>query len=432
MRCALRDQYQGCYQRYCCGSAPVPCSSLCSIKCQHAACGVHLVCAATLGCCWRFQSLAGLACLFVVARRAARHMLHLLHLHATGIMVTLLSLSSALEDAARHVQNTQSLLDSQLADGKYISAEGKKVVVIGGGDTGTDCIATSLRHGATSIVNLELMDQPPPNRTEGNPWPQWPRIFRVDYGHAEATAKFGADPRKYSVMTKRFLKDKATGALRGLEVVQVRFEPDPENPAGRPKLVEVEGSEEVIEADLALLAMGFLGPEERLAQALDIETDARSNFKADQESWATSIPVRCWCCTCGARLCVACEGACCFLAARLGRSYVKLRAVCLMLDCCCGCTFCDCLSLFLRLHHVAQTCRMAADLAFARCRVSLQRATAAAASLWWCGPLQKAARQLLLWTSTLMRRASRSLRIRWQWQTAQHRMARQMAWAHTP
>lgn len=105
---------------------------------------------------------------------------------------------------------------------RYISAAGKKVVVIGGGDTGTDCIATSLRHGATSIVNLELLDKPPPTRAKNNPWPQWPRIFRVDYGHAEAAAKYGADPRTYNVMTKRFVADEVTGALKGVEIVTVK------------------------------------------------------------------------------------------------------------------------------------------------------------------------------------------------------------------
>jgi glutamate synthase (NADPH/NADH) len=186
------------------------------------------------------------------------------------------------------VQHTKSLLDSELKDQQFVSAKGKRVVVIGGGDTGTDCIATALRHGAASIVNLELMDKPPPARAESNPWPMWPRIFRVDYGHAEAAEKFGADPRKYQVMTKRFLTNDA-GELTGIVVVQVKFEP-PAN-GGRPKLVEVEGSEETIEADMVLLALGFLGPEELLAQSLGIETDGRSNFQADTIDYATSIPV---------------------------------------------------------------------------------------------------------------------------------------------
>jgi glutamate synthase (NADH) len=190
---------------------------------------------------------------------------------------------------APRMQNTKSLLDSKLEDGAYVSAKGKRVVVIGGGDTGTDCIATALRHGATSIVNLELMDKPPATRAADNPWPLWPRVFRVDYGHAEADEKFGSDPRMYNVLTKQFITDDA-GNLTGLEVVNVSFEPDPAG--GRPTLVEEAGSEQVIEADMALLALGFLGPEELLAQSLGIETDGRSNFKADTESWETSLPVR--------------------------------------------------------------------------------------------------------------------------------------------
>lgn len=103
--------------------------------------------------------------------------------------------------------NTKSLLDSGLLDGNYISAADKRVVVIGGGDTGTDCIGTSVRHGATNVINLELFEKPPEQRSSGNPWPSWPRVFRVDYGHAEAAHAYGADPRQYSVMTKRFLDD---------------------------------------------------------------------------------------------------------------------------------------------------------------------------------------------------------------------------------
>ncbi|MFY2203350.1 glutamate synthase subunit beta, partial [Escherichia coli] len=121
--------------------------------------------------------------------------------------------------------NTKSLLDSNLQDGKYISAKGKKVVVIGGGDTGTDCIGTSIRHGCTKIVNLELLPEPPKKRAPGNPWPQWPRVFRVDYGHQEAATKFGKDPRSYEVLTKRFIGDE-NGAVKGLEVVRVHWAKD--------------------------------------------------------------------------------------------------------------------------------------------------------------------------------------------------------------
>ncbi|MEW5317427.1 MAG: hypothetical protein WDW38_008723 [Sanguina aurantia] len=183
--------------------------------------------------------------------------------------------------------NTQSLLDSGLKDGRYISAAGKRVVVIGGGDTGTDCIATSLRHGATSIVNLELFGKPPETRASDNPWPQWPRVFRVDYGHAEAALKFGADPRQYAVMTKRFVGE--NGRLTGVEVADVRIERGPDG-KGPPRPVEVEGSARVLEADIVLLALGFLGPEAVLPTQLNISTDARSNFAADFGSFATSVP----------------------------------------------------------------------------------------------------------------------------------------------
>ncbi|RWR93280.1 Class II glutamine amidotransferase domain-containing protein [Cinnamomum micranthum f. kanehirae] len=181
--------------------------------------------------------------------------------------------------------NTKSLLDSDLQDGKYISAKGKKVVVIGGGDTGTDCIGTSIRHGCTQIVNLELLPEPPRTRAAGNPWPQWPRIFRVDYGHQEAAAKFGKDPRSYEVLTKRFVGDE-NGAVKGLEVVRVRWAKDA---SGKFQFKEVEGSEETIEADLVLLAMGFLGPESTVADKLGVERDNRSNFRAEYGRFLTNV-----------------------------------------------------------------------------------------------------------------------------------------------
>ncbi|XP_042448325.1 glutamate synthase 1 [NADH], chloroplastic-like isoform X2 [Zingiber officinale] len=181
--------------------------------------------------------------------------------------------------------NTKSLLDSNLWDGKYLSAQGKKVVVIGGGDTGTDCIATSIRHGCTNLVNLELLPEPPKKRAPGNPWPQWPRIFRVDYGHEEATSKFGKDPRTYEVLTKRFVGDE-NGVVKGLEVVRVHWAKDS---SGKFKFEEIRGSEETIEADLVLLAMGFLGPESAIADELGLELDNRSNFMAEYGHFATSV-----------------------------------------------------------------------------------------------------------------------------------------------
>ena len=182
--------------------------------------------------------------------------------------------------------NTKSLLDSQHADGQFISAKGKKVVVIGGGDTGTDCIATSLRHGCSQLVNFELMDRPPESRAEDNPWPQWPRIFRVDYGHEEATEKFGRDPRDYCLLSKEFLGDDQ-GKLTGIRAVRVRWSKGSD---GRMSMEEVAGSEHVVQADLVLLAMGFLGPEQYLVQALGFDTDPRSNYSAQHGSFSTSVP----------------------------------------------------------------------------------------------------------------------------------------------
>nr|GMC64767.1 glutamate synthase 1 [NADH], chloroplastic isoform X1 [Ipomoea batatas] len=181
--------------------------------------------------------------------------------------------------------NTKSLLDSNLEDGNYISAKGKRVVVIGGGDTGTDCIGTSIRHGCSSIVNLELLPQPPETRAPGNPWPQWPRVFRVDYGHQEAATKFGEDPRTYEVLTKQFVGDES-GVVKGVEIVKVKWEKDA---SGRFQYKEVEGPTDIIVADLVLLAMGFLGPEPTIAKQLDMETDSRSNFKAEYGRFATSV-----------------------------------------------------------------------------------------------------------------------------------------------
>ncbi|KAL3729820.1 hypothetical protein ACJRO7_026893 [Eucalyptus globulus] len=181
--------------------------------------------------------------------------------------------------------NTKSLLDSNLKDGNYISAKGKKVVVIGGGDTGTDCIGTSIRHGCCRIVNLELLSKSLEKRAPGNPWPQWPRVYHVDYGHQEAAAKFGKDPRSYEVLTKQFIGDE-NGVVKGLEVVRVRWEKDA---SGKFQFKEIEGYEEIIEADLVLLAMGFLGPESTIADKLGLERDGRSNFKADYGRFATNV-----------------------------------------------------------------------------------------------------------------------------------------------
>ncbi len=175
--------------------------------------------------------------------------------------------------------NTKSLLDSGLQDGAYISAKDKNVIVIGGGDTGTDCIGTSVRHGAKSVVNFEIMPKPPETRAPNNPWPTWPRIFRVDYGHEEVAEKFGDDPRVYCISGKEFVGE--NGQLRGIKTVEVKFEDG--------KFVEQPGTEKVWEADLILLSMGFRGPEHYASDALALEYDGRSNYQADKGKYRTSV-----------------------------------------------------------------------------------------------------------------------------------------------
>jgi NAD(P)H-dependent glutamate synthase small subunit len=181
--------------------------------------------------------------------------------------------------------NTKSLLDSNLDDGQYISAKDKRVIVIGGGDTGTDCIGTSMRHGCKSLVNFELLPKPPAERAPDNPWPTWPKVLRTDYGHAEVTAVFGDDPRQYCILSKSFVDD-GVGHVTGIETVNVQWTKDS---AGRWQMSEVPGSEKTYEADLVLLAMGFVGPEETIVQKLKLDTDPRSNFKADYGRYATSM-----------------------------------------------------------------------------------------------------------------------------------------------
>ncbi len=183
------------------------------------------------------------------------------------------------------LKNTKSLLDSKHEDRHYIDAKGKKIIVIGGGDTGTDCIGTSMRHGCASLVNFELLPRPPDERATDNPWPEWPVIFRVDYGHQEVAAKFGNDPREYRVLSKRFLDD-GQGNVAGIETVRVEWT---KNDAGKWQMTEVPGSEQTFDADLVLLAMGFLGPEDTLAERLGLERDPRSNFEAEYGDYATSL-----------------------------------------------------------------------------------------------------------------------------------------------
>lgn len=174
--------------------------------------------------------------------------------------------------------NTRSLLDSNLEDGNYISAKDKNVIVIGGGDTGTDCIATSLRHGCKSLVNFEIMPKPSVDRPADNPWPLWPRIHRVDYGHEEAAYRDGEDPRTYSISGKEFVRD-ANGKLLGINTVEVDA-----------NFKEVPGTTQFWEADLILLSMGFLGPEHYVSAPLSLDLDGRSNYQAEYKDFRTSHP----------------------------------------------------------------------------------------------------------------------------------------------
>ncbi|OLL24012.1 putative glutamate synthase [NADPH] [Neolecta irregularis DAH-3] len=178
-------------------------------------------------------------------------------------------------------QNTKSLLDSNLEDGKYINSKGKNVIVIGGGDTGNDCIGTAIRHGAASVVNFELLPQPPATRAKDNPWPQWPRIFRVDYGHAECTAHYGKDPREYCIMSREFVSD-GNGNTYRVEWTK--------NDKGQWNMKQMAGSEEFFPADLVLLSMGFLGPEEKAIAGLGLKVDPRTNIQTPKGSYATNAP----------------------------------------------------------------------------------------------------------------------------------------------
>jgi glutamate synthase (NADPH) small chain len=181
--------------------------------------------------------------------------------------------------------NTQAVLDGQ-PNANYISAAGKDVVIIGGGDTGTDCVGTSIRHGCQGLEQLEIMPKPPAERAADNPWPEWPKIYRMDYGQEEAAARFGDDPRVYTTTATKFEGDEQ-GQVKAVHTVQVEWQ---RNEKGQFIPQPVAGTERVIPAQLVLLAMGFLGPEQPLLDDLGLERDARSNVKADHGDYATSIP----------------------------------------------------------------------------------------------------------------------------------------------
>lgn len=172
---------------------------------------------------------------------------------------------------------TKSLLDSGLKDGKYISAKGKNVVIVGGGDTGNDCVGTCIRHGCKSVTQLEIMPKAPDARGETNPWPEWPRVCKTDYGQEEAIAKFGSDPRSYQTTVTELISDKDNN-LTAIKTVRLGADLKP-----------IPGSEELRDCELLLIAAGFLGPEQYVPQAFGVEVGERSNVKTCPGGYATNV-----------------------------------------------------------------------------------------------------------------------------------------------
>ena len=176
--------------------------------------------------------------------------------------------------------------DMKLKSGSYISAKGKNVIVIGGGDTGNDCVGTSIRHGAKSVVQLEMMPKAPDERTETNPWPEWPKVCKTDYGQQEAIAVFGSDPRVYTTTVKEFVKDKK-GKL--CKAVLVKLESRKDEATGRMMMAEIPGSEYTVDADLVLIAAGFLGSESYVTKAFGVEVNGRTNVLTEPGHYATNV-----------------------------------------------------------------------------------------------------------------------------------------------
>ncbi|MBR1628404.1 MAG: glutamate synthase subunit beta [Lachnospiraceae bacterium] len=182
---------------------------------------------------------------------------------------------------------TKQLLDTEFAEFPFALAKGKEVIVIGGGDTGNDCVGTCIRLGAKSVIQLEMMPRLSDERLPSNPWPEWPKVRKVDYGQEEAIWKFGTDPRIYQTTVKEFQKDKK-GQVKG--AVLVSLEPKKDEKTGRMNMVPVEGSERVVSAQLVLIAAGFLGSEKYVTDSFEVETDGRTNVKTPADGYATSRP----------------------------------------------------------------------------------------------------------------------------------------------
>ena len=174
----------------------------------------------------------------------------------------------------------------KLKTGGYISAKGKNVIVIGGGDTGNDCVGTSIRHGAKSVLQLEMMPKAPDERTPLNPWPEWPRVCKTDYGQQEAIAVFGSDPRVYTTTVKEFVKDKKGNLCKA---VLIKLESKTDGKTGRKMMVPVEGSEYTVDADLVLIAAGFLGSQDYVTKAFGVEVNERTNVKTEAGKYSTNV-----------------------------------------------------------------------------------------------------------------------------------------------
>lgn len=181
---------------------------------------------------------------------------------------------------------TKSLLDSNLSDNNFVSTKGKNVVIIGGGDTGNDCVGTSIRLGAKSVTQIEMMPKAPDKRAANNPWPEWPKVCKTDYGQEEAIAMFGHDPRIYESTVKEFIKDK-NGNLKAVKIVKLAWEKEAET--GRMNMKEVAGSEQVLDAEIVLIAAGFLGSQKYVTDAFKVEVDARTNVKTAPGKYKTNV-----------------------------------------------------------------------------------------------------------------------------------------------
>lgn len=183
---------------------------------------------------------------------------------------------------------TKSLLDSGFRDNNYVNCKGRNVLVIGGGDTGNDCVGTAVREGAANVIQLEMMPKAPDERTEDNPWPEWPKVLKTDYGQQEAIAVYGHDPRIYETTVKEFIKDEK-GNVKAAKCVKLEWQKDAAT--GRMNMTEIEGSEYTVDCDVVLIAAGFLGCQSYVAESFGVLLDERSNVKTEcPSSYATNVP----------------------------------------------------------------------------------------------------------------------------------------------